>query len=157
MLLSSALVITSCGGGSSESEDSSSVQSVDYDNSSLEVNGDSDSAKAGGLRTVFFGFNSSSLSSSTISTLEANAEFLKENTSVEVQVEGHADERGGREYNMALGENRAKAIKKYLVALGVDASRISTTSYGKERPLAFGHEESSWSQNRRGNFVIIAK
>ncbi|MFG1481462.1 peptidoglycan-associated lipoprotein Pal [Halobacteriovorax sp. GFR7] len=156
LLLGSALVMTSCG-SSSKTDDSSSVESVDYNNASLEVNGDSDSGKAGNLRTVYFAFNSSGLSSSTKSTLEANADFLKENTSVEVQVEGHADERGGREYNMALGENRARAIKNYLVALGVDASRISTTSYGKERPISFGHNEDSWSQNRRGNFVIIAK
>ncbi|MFG1501083.1 peptidoglycan-associated lipoprotein Pal [Halobacteriovorax sp. XZX-3] len=156
LLLGSALVMTSCG-SSSKTDDTTSVESVDYSNASLEVNGDSDSGKAGALRTVYFAFNSSGLSSSTKATLEANADFLKGNTSVEVQVEGHADERGGREYNMALGENRARAIKNYLVALGVDASRISTTSYGKERPISFGHNEDSWSQNRRGNFVIIAK
>ena len=156
LLLGSALVMTSCG-SDAKKNDSSTVESVDYANSSLELNGDSDSGKAGALRTVYFAFNSSGLSSSTKSTLEANADFLKENTAVEVQVEGHADERGGREYNMALGENRARAIKDYLVALGVDGSRISTTSYGKERPIAFGHSEESWSQNRRGNFVVISK
>lgn len=156
LLLGSALMMTSCG-SSSTTDDGSSVESVDYDNASLELNGDSDSGNAGALRTVYFAFNSAGLSSSTKSTLEANADFLKSNTAVEVQVEGHADERGGREYNMALGENRARAIKNYLIALGVEGSRITTTSYGKERPISFGHSEDSWSQNRRGNFVIIAK
>ncbi len=125
--------------------------------SGLEVNGDSDSGRAGALKTVYFDYDSSTLSSSTKSTLTANAEFLKSNATVEVQVEGHADERGGVQYNLALGESRAKTIKDFLVALGVSAKRITTISFGKERPISFGHDESSWSQNRRGNFVVTAK
>lgn len=123
----------------------------------LELNGDSDSNTAGGLQTVYFDFNSSNLDSTTKQKLEENAEYLKSNPSVDVQIEGHADERGGRQYNLALGERRAKAVRDYLVALGVDSSRISTISYGSERPVAEGHDESAWSKNRRANFVVTAK
>ena len=124
---------------------------------SLELNGDSDSNKAGGLQTVFFGFDSSTLDSSGKDTMKANADFLKANATVDVQVEGHCDERGGRQYNLALGERRAKAVRDTLVALGVESKRISTISYGNERTIAEGHDESAWSKNRRANFVVTAK
>jgi len=124
---------------------------------SLELNGDSDSNTAGGLQTVFFAFDSSTLDSSAKSTMKGNAEFLKTNASVDIQVEGHCDERGGRQYNLALGERRAKAIRDYLVALGVTSKRLSVISYGNERPVAEGHDESSWGKNRRANFVVTAK
>jgi peptidoglycan-associated lipoprotein len=123
----------------------------------LELNGDSDSSTAGGLKTVYFDFNSSALGSNTKSTLKSNADFLKANRSVDIQVEGHCDERGGRQYNLALGERRAKAVRDYLVAMGVESKRISTISYGNERPVAEGHDESAWSKNRRANFVVTAK
>lgn len=124
---------------------------------SLELNGDSDSNKAGGLQTIFFAFDSSNLEGGAKETAKANAEFLKTNSKVDVQVEGHCDERGGRQYNLALGERRAKAVRDYLVAMGVEAKRISTVSYGNERTLAEGHDESAWSKNRRANFVVTAK
>lgn len=123
----------------------------------LELNGDSDGGKAGGLQTVYFGFDSSNLDSDTKETLQANADYLKANPNVDVQIEGHTDERGGRQYNLALGERRANAVRDYLVALGVQGKRISTISYGSERPKAEGSDESAWSQNRRANFVITAK
>lgn len=129
----------------------------DYAKRDLIVNGDSDSGKAGALRTVYFGFNSSNLNGDTRSALQANAEFLKENAGVEVQIEGHADERGGVQYNLALGEQRATTVKNYLISMGVSSSRITTISFGKERPIAFGHSENSWSRNRRANFVVTAK
>lgn len=155
LLLSLGLALGGC--GSSQKDDSaSSDPSVDSmeENKSFEINSDSDSNTAGDLQTVFFDFNSSSLSSSARSALENNAEFLKDNPDVEVQVEGHADERGGVQYNLALGERRAKAVRDYLVAMGISSARLSTISFGKERPLAFGHNEDAWSQNRRANFVI---
>ncbi|MCO4793269.1 MAG: peptidoglycan-associated lipoprotein Pal [Bacteriovoracaceae bacterium] len=127
------------------------------DASEVELNADSDSGKAGGLRTVFFAYDSATLNSSTRSQLQKNVNFLKANGSVEVQVEGHCDERGGVQYNLALGERRAKAVKDYMVAMGVSSSRVSTISFGKERPVSFGHDESAWSQNRRANFVVTAK
>ncbi len=123
----------------------------------LELNGDSDNGKAGGLKTVFFGFDSSNLESDTKDALKSNADYLKTNSNVDVQIEGHCDERGGRQYNLALGERRAKAVREYLVALGVESKRISTISYGSERPKAEGHDESAWTQNRRANFVVTAK
>lgn len=124
---------------------------------SLELNGDSDSNKAGGLKTVYFGFDSSNIEGETKSTLQGNAAYLKANTNVDIQIEGHCDERGGRQYNLALGERRAKAVRDYLVALGVQSKRLSTISYGSERPKAEGSNEDSWSQNRRANFVVTAK
>jgi len=123
----------------------------------LELNGDSDSNTAGGLTTVYFAYDSAALEGSTKSAVEANADFLKTNSSVDIQIEGHCDERGGRQYNLALGEKRANAVKEYLVALGVESKRISTISYGNERPAAEGHDESAWSKNRRANFVVTAK
>jgi peptidoglycan-associated lipoprotein len=76
---------------------------------------------------------------------------------VKIQVEGHCDERGTNEYNLALGERRANAAKKYLVSLGVSTDRISSISYGEEKPLDAGHNEEAWSKNRRGHFVILSK
>ena len=99
---------------------------------------------------VFFGFDQSDLSSDAQTTLDRQATWLQKYPSVRITVEGHCDERGTREYNLALGERRASAVKDYLVARGIDGGRIETISYGKERPVAFGGTESAWSQNRRG-------
>lgn len=123
----------------------------------LELNGSSDQGNAGGLQTVYFDFDSSSLDSESREALKSNAEFLKTNSNVDVQVEGHTDERGGRQYNLALGERRAKAVRDQLVVMGVPARRISTISYGSERPVAEGSNEEAWAKNRRANFVITAK
>jgi peptidoglycan-associated lipoprotein len=124
---------------------------------SLELNGSSDTGKAGGLRTAYFSYDSSAIEGDTKATIEANAEFLKKMPNVDIQVEGHADERGGRQYNLALGERRAKAVRDHLVAMGIPAKRISVISYGSERPASEGSDESSWSKNRRANFVVTAK
>lgn len=99
---------------------------------------------------VFFGFDQSDLSPDAQATLDRQAAWLQKYPSARVSVEGHCDERGTREYNLALGDRRASAVRDYLVARGIDASRIDTISYGKERPVAFGGNEASWSQNRRG-------
>ena len=118
---------------------------------------DSDSGQAMGLQTVNFPFDSYELTSEARSKLESNAEILRNNPNLRIQIEGHCDERGGIQYNLALGEKRANAVKQRLVALGIDSSRIETISYGKERPIALGHTESAWAQNRRANFVITEK
>lgn len=123
----------------------------------IQLNGSSDESNAGGLSTVNFDFDSSVIRSDARQVLDNNVYYLKENKSVEIQIEGHCDERGSIEYNMALGERRAMAIKKYLIASGISSSRITTVSFGKERPVAFGHDESSWAQNRRGNFVVTVE
>jgi len=103
---------------------------------------------------VFFALDSSTLSGEAQATLDRQAGWLKENSGVNIVIEGHADERGTREYNIALGERRATAAKNYLVNLGVAASRLSTVSYGKERPAVMGSDESAWSQNRRAVTVL---
>lgn len=103
---------------------------------------------------VFFALDSSVLSSEAQATLGRQADWLKSNGSVNVVVEGHCDERGTREYNIALGERRASAAKSYLLSVGVDANRVSTISYGKERPAVMGSDESAYSQNRRAVTVI---
>ncbi len=103
---------------------------------------------------VYFDFNKSNIRKDMQGRAEANAAFLKGNAGMRIQVEGNCDERGTNEYNMALGERRAQAAKKYLVNLGVEDARIDTVSYGEEKPLNYGHDELSWSQNRRDDFVI---
>ncbi len=103
---------------------------------------------------VFFAFDKADLSADAQATLFQQAEWLAVNESAMVIVEGHCDERGTREYNLALGERRAEAVKAFLVGAGVDESRIQTVSYGKERPVAVCAEESCWSQNRRGVTVV---
>ena len=89
------------------------------------------------------------------STLRSQAQWLAANPTARVTVEGHADERGTREYNLALGERRSNAAKNYLASLGVDSSRITTISYGKERPVALGSDEQAWAQNRRAVTVTV--
>lgn len=103
---------------------------------------------------VFFGFDQYDLSNEAQATLRAQAEWLREFSNVNVTIEGHCDERGTREYNLALGERRATAAKNYLVALGIDASRLETVSYGKERPAVLGNSEDVWAQNRRSVMVV---
>ncbi len=103
---------------------------------------------------VFFDFDKSVLKSAAQRTLERQAAWLKQSPNVTVTIQGHADERGTREYNLALGERRAVAARDFLVALGVDTGRIETVSYGKERPDALGHNEAAWSQNRRGVTMV---
>jgi len=103
---------------------------------------------------VFFGFDQYNLTADARAILEKQAAWLAKFPSATITVEGHADERGTREYNLALGERRATAAKEYLVSLGVDAMRIKTLSYGKERPVALGHNNEAWSQNRRSVTVV---
>lgn len=108
-----------------------------------------------GLLVVHFPFDSTVLTQEAQETLRANAEFLRQNPEAKIVVEGHTDERGADEYNLALGERRANAAKNYLVSVGIDAARLSTVSYGKERPVALGSDEASWARNRRAVTVTI--
>ena len=103
---------------------------------------------------IFFDTNGYAVSPEGQATLQRQAQWLKTYPNVRVTIEGHADERGTREYNLALGERRANSVKDYLVNLGVDSSRITTISYGKERPVALCSDESCWSQNRRAVTVV---
>jgi peptidoglycan-associated lipoprotein len=103
---------------------------------------------------VYFAYDSSQVVESERSKVEAVSHHLKQNSSVAVIIEGHCDERGSREYNLALGERRALAVRAYLAGLGIGADRVQTKSYGEENPAAPGHDEESWARNRRGEFVL---
>ncbi|HKH47061.1 MAG TPA: peptidoglycan-associated lipoprotein Pal [Thermoanaerobaculia bacterium] len=105
---------------------------------------------------VYFNYDEASLSDDTRAKLARNADLLKA-TQLLVTIEGHADERGTNEYNLALGDRRANAVRDYLTSLGVDASRLRTLSYGEERPVCTEVDESCWSQNRRGHMVITGR
>ncbi|MDP9195646.1 MAG: peptidoglycan-associated lipoprotein Pal [Pseudomonadota bacterium] len=103
---------------------------------------------------VFFGYDRYDLSAEARETLDRQVSWMRKNQGVFVTVEGHADERGTREYNLALGERRANAVKNYLVSMGVNEARVYTVSYGKERPAVTGSGDASWAQNRRGVTVV---
>jgi peptidoglycan-associated lipoprotein len=105
------------------------------------------------LQEIYFDFDKYDLQLDARNTLHANAEWLKNNPAVLVDIEGHCDERGTTEYNLALGAKRAQAAKDYLASLGISASRLSTTSYGKETPVCREHTEECWQRNRRDRFV----
>jgi peptidoglycan-associated lipoprotein len=109
------------------------------------------------LKPAFFDYDKADIRADARDVLASNATWLKTYPKVQFTIEGHADERGTAQYNLALGDRRANAAKDYLVSLGVDASRIKTVSYGKERPFAAGHDEDSWQKNRRAHFVVTAK
>jgi peptidoglycan-associated lipoprotein len=104
------------------------------------------------LQDAFFDFNKSLIRTDGKNALQIDAELLKENPNLKVQIEGHCDERGTEEYNLALGNRRAETVKRYLGALGVDPARISTISYGKDKPFCTEHNESCYQQNRRDHF-----
>lgn len=109
------------------------------------------------LQPVFFPLDSSDIDAAGQKVLESNAAVLKKYPSWTITIEGHCDERGTAEYNLALGERRAIAARTYLVSLGIPADRIRTVSYGKEFPFDPGHDEAAWAKNRRAHFVVTAK
>ena len=108
----------------------------------------------GVLKTVYFEFDKSDLTDQTRAVLRANADWLTEHAKYNIVIEGHCDERGTIEYNLALGQRRAQAVRDYLASLGVASSRARTVSYGEERPADYGHTEGAWAKNRRAEFVI---
>lgn len=103
---------------------------------------------------IHFAFDSFLLSDQARQLLNSKAEYLRTNPEITVTVEGHCDDRGTSEYNIALGERRAESVKTFLVNLGIGTHRLNTVSYGEERPIAMGHDEDSWAKNRRAQFVI---
>ncbi|MFN0066612.1 MAG: peptidoglycan-associated lipoprotein Pal [Limisphaerales bacterium] len=109
------------------------------------------------LTPVFFGYDSAELSEDAQKAAQANAAVLRTNRTWVITIEGHCDERGTAEYNLALGERRASSVKAYLVSMGIVAERLRVVSYGKEFPFDAGHDEAAWSKNRRGHFVVTAK
>ena len=154
-LVACALVV-GCKGKQSQSDQSidSVATAGDIDSTPLSYDAmGSDSGKIAGLVTVRFGYDKASLDSSSKKDIATNVQWMKANPGVRVQIEGHCDARGTIEYNVALGERRANAVKAHMVSLGIPADRLSVISYGKEKPLASGDSEQAWAQNRRANFV----
>ena len=119
--------------------------------------GDSDHGSALGLQTVNFAYDAYVLDGKAKEVLKANAQILKDKASLKIQVEGHCDQRGGIQYNVALGEKRANSVKKFLVEQGVVADRGSVISFGKEKVLDNGTTEEAYAKNRRANFVVTAR
>lgn len=109
------------------------------------------------LKDIHFDFDKYDIRPVDTEILKENATLLKKYPKVKIQIEGHCDERGTNEYNLALGERRANSTKKYLLSLGISADRISTISYGEEKPLDPGHNEEAWAKNRRAHFIILTK
>lgn len=141
-------------------EDSAMADGAGSDVSDSDINAgvsDSDSNNAMGIQTIRFPYDSFEIVGDNREILMGNAKILKENVTVNVQIEGHCDERGGIQYNLALGEKRAEAVKQQLQAAGIAGARITIISMGKEKPFATGTSEESWAQNRRANFVITSK
>ncbi len=162
VMIGLALVAGGCGGGAKKGGELESSPRVSTDkttpegeSSSTDGTGDRSVSRDNllGLKTIYFDFDKYNLRDDTKSTLDKNAKILMANPKVQIVIEGHCDERGTTEYNLALGEKRATAARDYLIRLGVDASQISIISYGEERPVDPGHDETAWSQNRRGEFV----
>lgn len=112
--------------------------------------------RQGVLRTIYFLYDSADLDATTKATLQANAAFLKANP-YKVEIGGHCDERGTIEYNIALGNRRAASVRDYLASLGVGSAKMTIVSYGEEKPVDPGHDESAWSKNRRAEFTILSK
>lgn len=109
------------------------------------------------LEKIYFDFDSTNLSEKARTSLTTNAAHLKKNPGAKISIEGNCDERGSEEYNLALGEKRAKAAAKYLATMGIAEDRIATISYGKEKPADPGHDDAAWAKNRRDEFVLQSK
>jgi len=110
---------------------------------------------SGPMVPVYFEYDSSKITGEQVQRIETNADFIKKNPTMKIRIEGNCDPRGTQEYNLALGERRAQSAKSYLANLGVNASNLTTVSFGEEKLLLFGHDEVSWAQNRRDDFVIV--
>ena len=156
-LISALLLVAACetpkDGSHSHGADGMNDAAVGYDEYGNPITAEQQEIQNTGDR-VFFATDSSVITSEGQLTLQRQAALLNQQPNINVIIEGHCDERGTREYNIALGERRANAAKNYLVSLGVDSSRVSTTSFGKERPAVLGSNQNAWAQNRRAVTVV---
>ena len=141
-------------GSSSSGSDVSSEGTITETSGSGIVSGSQEDLIVNVGDRVFFEYDSSDLDSDALELLQDQVAWLKQNSDVSVTIEGHCDERGTREYNLALGEKRAQAVKNYLIGLGINPDRVSTISYGKERPAVVGSNDGAWAQNRRSVTVV---
>jgi len=149
---SSGSATGSAAGSATSSSTASTASSTSGSTAATQMSDAEKLAQVG--NTVYFGFDSSELDGEAQATLDRQAAFLNVNPTVVVIIEGHADERGTREYNLALGDRRAVSVRDYLLAKGLDAARIRTVSYGKERPSVAGSNEQAWAKNRRAATVL---
>lgn len=158
LLLSFFLFLPACGGKKDDTQVLQPVQNSEAigqeESLESEAIGIMEGRTTGPMLPVYFGFDNYSIRTDQKSRMNVNAEFLKEQESVNIRIEGNCDPKGTREYNLALGEKRALSAKKYLVTLGISASRITTVSLGEEKILLRGHDEMAWAQNRRDDFII---
>jgi len=169
LALIAAFAISACSSTPEDTTDdlSSAASQEDYSDSDSQVDGGAmgsgeyaaEEATDPALeeRVVYFDFDKASIRPDAIATLQAHASYLSSTPAARLRVERHADERGTREYNMALGERRAKAAASFLAANGASASQLEIISYGEERPIALGHDDGSWSQNRRAELKYTAE
>lgn len=146
---------TSVGGeGAAGSSQSAGAGGVTAEERTQQGQRDASYTEESQLKDVLFDFDKSDIRPDARDILKANADWIKANAKSKIQIEGHCDERGTNEYNLALGERRANAVKKYLVSLGVEADGLYTISYGEELPIDPGHGEDAWSKNRRAHFLV---
>ena len=146
------VLMVSCSTKKKDSVNSS--DDVGSQKESLVLHGTSDDLKAGGLRTVNFDYQSDRISGDAKKKMDQNLIYLERHPNIMIQIEGHCDERGSAQFNLALGERRAKVVRDYLKTKGISGKRITIVSYGKERPLNDGTSENAMSANRRANFVV---
>ncbi|HUU45712.1 MAG TPA: peptidoglycan-associated lipoprotein Pal [Acidobacteriota bacterium] len=163
VMIALALVAAGCGGGKQQAElEESGAGSATWTQDDGSTGADADRADREAptstdiveydFNTIYFDFDKYNLRADAREALDRNAELMRANPDLKIVIEGHCDERGTDEYNLALGERRAKAARDYLTRLGIDAARITVISYGEERPVSLGHDEGSWRLNRRGEF-----
>lgn len=159
LLCASVLTLTGCGSKTNSDEDMKVIdvgEAMGVEESlDSTPRGTSEGRTSEGMLPVYYAFDSSDIKSDQVARIEVNAEFSKSNPEFAIRIEGNCDARGTNEYNMALGERRALNAKKYLVHLGVEEAKLTTVSYGEERMLLYGHDELSWAQNRRADFVVV--
>ena len=157
-IVAATFLLAACETASQVSGDSASTSASNTASSSSASSSAADKTPAEKLAqvgdTVNFDFDSAELTVSARSTLNRQAAFLNLNPDLMIVIEGHADERGTREYNLALGDRRATAVRDYLVAKGINSARVRTVSYGKERPAVAGSDEAAWAKNRRAATVL---
>lgn len=157
-----AIFLGACGSGEKKEEATTTptAESAGDNISAKEMTFDiagSDSGKIDGLKSVNFEYDKSSLTTVSRKILGENAEWIRSHGTVSLQIEGHCDQRGSTEYNLSLGERRAKTVKEYLVGLGIPSNKLSIISYGEEKPLDPGDSESALARNRRANFVPLSQ
>ena len=151
---SSSTSDSSTSSSSSGSSNSSTTSSTETSSGSYSYDTDLNTALIKVGDRVLFGYDSSDLDDDDRAVLDSQSKFLNQNPSLKVTIQGHCDERGTREYNLALGEKRASSVKDYLISLGINSERISVVSYGKERPQVLGSNKAAWSMNRRSVTTI---